>query len=123
MDPACGLPEDTLRTCMAVSLRGIGVPHWVVIHDVGGITAGIYRWPDLTTPVRTGALRDELHRVCLDQSLARDAAFVAIAAARRTLAQRPRVPRGAARRRAGRRPDAPGRVRVRRERVRDDVPG
>ena len=80
MDPARGLPEDTLRTCMAVSLRGIGVPHWVVVHDVGGIAAGIYRWPDLTTPVRTGALRDELHRVCLDQSLARDAAFVAIAA-------------------------------------------
>ena len=66
---------------MAVSLRGIGVPHWVGVHDVGGIAAGIYRWPDLTTPVRTGALRDELHRVCLDQSLARDAAFVAIAAA------------------------------------------
>jgi len=81
MDPARGLPEDTLRTCMAVSLRGIGVPHWVVVHDVGGVAAGIYRWPDLTAPVRTGALRDELYRVCLDQSLARDAAFVAVAAA------------------------------------------
>ncbi len=31
--------------------------------------------------VREGALRDELYRVCLDQALARDAAFVAIAAA------------------------------------------
>ena len=40
-----------------------------------------HRWPGLAAPVRAGALREELHRVCLDQSLARDAAFVAIAAA------------------------------------------
>jgi hypothetical protein len=40
----------------------------------------VYRWPDLDAPVRAGVLRDELYRVCLDQALARDAAFVAIAA-------------------------------------------
>src|SRR6185312_4972009 len=42
---------------------------------------GVYRWPDLRVPVRRGALRGELHRVCLRQALARDAAFVTIAAA------------------------------------------
>jgi hypothetical protein len=57
------------------------VPHWVAVHDVEGLAAGVYRWPDLAAPVRPGALRDELCRVCLGQTLARDAAFVAIAAA------------------------------------------
>ena len=81
MDASRGLPPDVLRTCMDVAMRGIGVPHWVVVHDVDGLAPGVYRWPDLTAPVRGGARRDELYRVCLDQTLARDAAFVAIAAA------------------------------------------
>ena len=34
-----------------------------------------------TKQLRAGVLRDELHRVCLEQTLARDAAFVAVAAA------------------------------------------
>src|SRR4029077_5389933 len=34
----------------------------------------------LTAPVRAGAMRDELYRVCMSQGLARDAAFVVIAA-------------------------------------------
>jgi hypothetical protein len=66
---------------MSVAVRGIGLPHWVVAHDVGGLAPGVYRWPDLTAPVRPGAMRDELYRVCLEQALGRDAAFVAIAAA------------------------------------------
>jgi hypothetical protein len=66
---------------MSVAVRGTGVPHWVVVHDVGGLAAGVYRWPGLEAPVRPGALRGELHQVCLGQPLARDAAFVAIAAA------------------------------------------
>jgi hypothetical protein len=65
-----------------VAVRGIGVPHWVVAHDVEGLAPGVYRWPDLTAPVRPGALRDELYRVCLEQALGRDAAFVAIGAAK-----------------------------------------
>jgi hypothetical protein len=81
MDASRGLSQDQLRTCMSVTLRGIGLPHWVVVHDVAGLAPGVYRWPDLTAPVRAGALRDELYRVCLDQALGRDAAFVAIAAA------------------------------------------
>ncbi len=56
------------------------VPHWVVVHGVDGVAAGVYRWPDLYTPLRAGDLRDELLRICLDQSLAADAAYVVIAA-------------------------------------------
>ncbi len=81
MDASRGLSLDLLRTCMSVAVRGLGVPHWVVVHDVGGLAPGVYRWPDLTAPVRPGALRDELYRVCLEQALGRDAAFVAVAAA------------------------------------------
>jgi SagB-type dehydrogenase family enzyme len=81
MDATRGLPQDVLRTSMSVAVRGIGLPHWVVAHDVGGLDPGVYRWPDLTAPVRRTAMRDELYRVCLEQALGRDAAFVAVAAA------------------------------------------
>ena len=81
MDASRGLSQDLLRTCMTVALRGLGLPHWVVVHDVAGLAPGVYRWPGLAAPVRAGALREELYRVCLDQALGRDAAFVAIAAA------------------------------------------
>jgi nitroreductase len=81
MDGARGLPQELLSTCMSVAVRGVGVPHRVVVHDVEGLPAGVYRWPGLRAPARPGALRGELHRICLHQALARDAAFVAIAAA------------------------------------------
>lgn len=80
MDPSCGLPMNVLCTSLGAALRGIAVPHWVVVHDVDGLAPGVYRWPDLTTPVRRGALRERLYRVCCDQGLAHDAAFVVIAA-------------------------------------------
>jgi hypothetical protein len=80
MDPTRGLPERLLRTAMAAALRGIELPHFVAVHDVTGLAPGVYRWPDLALPVRAGAMRDELYRVCLEQGLARDAAFVVIAA-------------------------------------------
>ena len=82
MDPTRGLPGSLLTTSMEVATRGIDVPHWVVVHAVEGVTPGVYRWPYLTTPLRAGALRDELFRVCLDQGLARDAAFLVVSAAR-----------------------------------------
>jgi hypothetical protein len=82
MDATRGLPPSLLTTSMAVATRGIDVPHWVVVHDVEGVTPGVYCWPDLAMPVRAGALRDELHRVALDQGLARDAAFVVVSAIR-----------------------------------------
>ena len=80
MNPDLSLPLETLRTCMNVATRGIRVAHWVAVHHMTGLAPGLYRWPDLSSPVRPGNLRDELYQVALEQSLARDAAFVAIAA-------------------------------------------
>ena len=37
---------------------------------------GLYRWPDLDTPIRRGLLREEMLLVCWDADLGRDAAFV-----------------------------------------------
>jgi SagB-type dehydrogenase family enzyme len=80
MDGSRGLAEDLLRTSMAAAMRGIDVPHFVVVHNIGELTPGVYRWPDLTTAVRSGPLREELYIVCLEQDLGRDAAFVVIGA-------------------------------------------
>ena len=80
MDRTKTVPRSTLEWSMAVAMRGITVPHWVVVHGVDDTAPGVYRWPDLTHPVREGNLRDELLRIALDQYLAADAAFVAIAA-------------------------------------------
>jgi len=80
MDPTRGLPETLLRTSMRAALRGVALPHRVVVHHVEGLAPGVYRWPHLSAPARPGAMQEELFRVCLEQGLARDAAFVAIAA-------------------------------------------
>jgi hypothetical protein len=80
MDPTRGLPESVLRTSMSAALRGIDVPHRVVVHSADGVAPGLYRWPDLRAPVRAGMMRDELYWVGADQGLPRDAAFVVIAA-------------------------------------------
>jgi hypothetical protein len=74
MDPTRGLPAGLLCTSMRVALRGVAVPHRVVVRDVEGLAPGVYRWPDLSAPARPGELGDELYRVCLGQDLARDAA-------------------------------------------------
>jgi Nitroreductase family len=81
MDRTRGLPERVLRTCMAAAMRGVDVPHFVAVHDVDGVEPGIYRWPHPSSPVRAGAMRDELYLVSMEQGLARDAAFVVIGAA------------------------------------------
>jgi hypothetical protein len=80
MDASRGLPESLLRTSMRAALRGVALPHRVVVHDVEGLAPGLYRWPDLSAAARPGAMQDELYRVCAEQGLARDAAFVVIAA-------------------------------------------
>jgi hypothetical protein len=80
MDRSRGLPESLLRTSMRLAMRGIDLPHRVVVHDVGDLAPGVYRWPDLSAPAVPGELRDELYRIALDQGLAADAAFVVIAA-------------------------------------------
>ena len=78
------LPRPLRGPCSApassAALRGVGLPHRVVVHDVEGHAAG--RLP-LARPLGSraaGSLRDELYRVCLDQGLAHDAAFVVIGA-------------------------------------------
>jgi hypothetical protein len=65
---------------MTAALRGIDVPHWVVVHGVDDVEPGVYAWPDLSTPLRTGDFREEMIRICLDQDLGGDAAYVAVAA-------------------------------------------
>jgi SagB-type dehydrogenase family enzyme len=82
MDPTRGVSKELLTTSMAAAMRGIDVPHWVVVHDVDGLTPGLYRWPDLETRLRAEPMRRELYRVALDQGLARDAAFVVVSAIR-----------------------------------------
>jgi len=81
LDPTAGIPRDAFEASLAVALRGIDVPHFVVVHAVNGVEPGLYRWPELETPVVAGDLRAELRRIALGQGLAGDAAFVAIAAA------------------------------------------
>ncbi|MDQ4124638.1 MAG: hypothetical protein M3134_03420, partial [Actinomycetota bacterium] len=81
MDASRSLPRELLETSLRVALRGVDLPHFVAVHAVDGLAPGIYRWPDLDAPVRAGDLREELYRVCLDQGLGRDAAFVVISAA------------------------------------------
>jgi hypothetical protein len=81
MDPARSLAGHVLHTCMTAALRGVEVPHFVAVHAVDGVAPGLYRWPDLSSPIRVGNLRDEVFYVAMEQPLARDAAFVAVAAA------------------------------------------
>jgi hypothetical protein len=81
MDPSRGVPREVLDTALAVALRGIDLPQFVAVHDVGGVPAGLYHWPDLSKPVRGGNLRADVRRIALGQGLAGDAAFVVITAA------------------------------------------
>jgi SagB-type dehydrogenase family enzyme len=80
MDPTATVPREVFDRVMATSLRGTTVPHFVAVHAVAGLEPGLYRWPDLDRPLRRGPLREELLRVCWDQDLGRDAAFVVMAA-------------------------------------------
>ena len=52
MDITRGLPEETLRTSMLVAMRGIDVPHRVVVHAVDGARAGCV---SVAGPRRSGA--------------------------------------------------------------------
>ena len=81
MDRSRTLPRRMWEWPLRAALRGVDVPHWVAVHGVDDTAPGIYRWPDLSRPRREADLRDELLRICLDQSLAADAAYVVIAAA------------------------------------------
>ncbi|WP_035858810.1 hypothetical protein [Cryptosporangium arvum] len=77
MDRGRTLSRAQLDWPLRAALRGITVPHWVVVHGVDDVAPGVYRWPDA---VHTADLRAETTRVCLDQELGGDAAYVVIAA-------------------------------------------
>jgi hypothetical protein len=81
MDSTRGMSREAFDAALAVALRGIELPQFVAVHDVENVAPGLYRWPDLERPVRTGNLRAELHRVAMGQALAGDAAFVVVSAA------------------------------------------
>jgi SagB-type dehydrogenase family enzyme len=81
MDRTKTVPRQVLEWSMAAALRGIDVPHWVAVHGVDDVEPGVYKWPDLVAPLHKGDLRDELERIALDQTLAAEAAYVAISAA------------------------------------------
>ena len=81
MDPTQSLSGNVARSALTAALRGVDLPHFVVVHAVDGLEPGVYRWSDLSVPVRAGELRRELYRVALDQGLPRDAAFVVIGTA------------------------------------------
>jgi len=81
MDASASVSREALAFPMAAAMRGIDVPHFVAVHAVDGLEPGLYRWPDLATPLRRGDLRDELLRVCWDQDLGHDAAYVVVGAA------------------------------------------
>lgn len=80
MDRSVRLPRRLLDWPMRAAMRGIEVPHWVVVHGVEDTAPGIYRWPDLDTPQRQAELRDELLEVAVRQYLAADAGYVVIGA-------------------------------------------
>jgi hypothetical protein len=80
LDAAASVSGEVFRWSLAASLRGSRVTNFIAVHAVDGVEPGLYRWPDLDRPVRTGDLREELFRVCADQELGRDAAFVVIGA-------------------------------------------
>lgn len=80
MDATTTVAHDVFAFSLAAALRGTRVPHFIAVHGVDGVEPGLYRWPDLDRPLRRGDLRGTLLRVCYDQDLGRDAAFVVMGA-------------------------------------------
>jgi nitroreductase len=79
-DPSPTVPRQALDWPLAAAMHGSQTQHFVAVHRVRDMEPGLYRWPDLSTAVRRGDLRDLLFRVCYDQELGRDAAYVVIGA-------------------------------------------
>jgi SagB-type dehydrogenase family enzyme len=80
MHPTATVSRPVFEFALAASLRGTRVPHFIAVHAVEGLAQGLYRWPDLDHPLRREPLREEMLLVGWDMNLARDAAFVVIAA-------------------------------------------
>jgi len=80
MDASATVSRADYEAALAYALTSARTPHFVAVHGVDGVEPGLYRWPD-PEPLRTGDLREELLRLCWDQDLGRDAAFVVMGAA------------------------------------------
>ena len=81
MDPEASVSRDTFTGCLEAALRDARTPEFIAVHAVDDVEPGLYRWPDLDRPLRAGPLRDEVFRLCMEQELGHDAAFVVMAAA------------------------------------------
>jgi hypothetical protein len=80
MDASATVSRAHFEAALAYALTSTRQPHFIAVHGVDGVEPGLYRWPDLERPLRAGDLRGELLRLCWDQDLGRDAAFVVMGA-------------------------------------------
>ena len=80
MDPSATISRDLYTACLNLGMRGTQTTEFIAVHGVDDVEPGLYRWPDIDTPLRAGSLRDELFKVCMEQALGHDAAFVVMAA-------------------------------------------
>jgi len=80
MDATATISREHYEATLTFALSTASEPHFIAVHGVDDVEPGLYRWPDLATPLRSGNLRDELLRLCWDQDLGRDAAFVVMGA-------------------------------------------
>ncbi len=80
LDRSASVSYEVFAFTVGAGLAAARTPHAVVVHSVDGMRSGLYRWPVLGSPVLGGVMRDRLVRVCWDQDLGGDAAFVAIGA-------------------------------------------
>jgi hypothetical protein len=85
MVAGASVPQTTLAWSLAAALRVVADvrpdPQFVAVHAVDGFEPGLYRWPWLDRPLRSGNLRHLLYHVCYDQGLGGDASFVLLSAA------------------------------------------
>jgi SagB-type dehydrogenase family enzyme len=80
MDPESTVGFGVFQFSMAAAMRGMTVPHFIAVHGVESLDAGLYRWPNLDQPLRRERLREEMLLSGWDANLVRDAAFVVIGA-------------------------------------------
>lgn len=81
MDASATVSKAHYVSALEYALSSARHPHFIAVHGVDDVEPGLYRWPELDRPLRTGDLREELLRLCWDQDLGRDAAFVVMGAA------------------------------------------
>ena len=75
------VPRAVLDDAMAIAMRGIDLPHDVLVHRVDGRAPGRYRWPDLVTPAVEADLHGAAYWACAEQELCREAAYVVVGGA------------------------------------------